>query len=231
MALHGFEKAVKALAVAEHLQRAEQDARVERLWMDHAQQGCGRPAAVGVVWSDVAVALGRLDVVVERDDENIGIHALVDLLDDARMVERVDDQRVDSLFAEFIDHGTLLVDVEAAHAAPDDLEAVGVVLVCEPVHGVQDVIEEVDAFRKQQDADDGGLLASGERLARRVGMVVEFGGHFEDEPLLFRLDLAAAVEHAVDCAARDAAEFGNLFDGYHRYRLPCCDFAVIAIVI
>ena len=171
--------------------------------------------------------MGCLDIVVERDDEDFVGDALVDFLDDARVVERVDDQCVDALLAQFVDDGALFVEVEPAHAAPDDLEAVGVVLVRHVVHGRQYVVKEVDALGEQQDPDGRVLLAGGEGLACRIRVIVELGGHVEHELCLLGFDLAAPVEHAVDRAARDTAEFGNLFDGYHDIDFLCYIFLTL----
>ena len=83
------------------------------------------------------------------------------------------------------------------------------------MHGRQYVVKEVDALGEQQDPDGRVLLAGGEGLSRRIRVIVELGGHVEHELCFLGFDLAAPVEHAVDRAARDTAEFGNLFDGYH----------------
>ena len=65
--------------------------------MDHAEQCGGCLAAIGIIRPDVALAMGCLDIVVERDDEDLVGDAFVDFLDDARVVEWVDDQSVDAL--------------------------------------------------------------------------------------------------------------------------------------
>ena len=77
------------------------------------------------------------------------------------------------------------------------------------------IVEEGIALRRQQNADDGVILARRQRLARRIRLVAELLRHLLDHRRRLRIDPAAAIQGAVYRPARDTAEFCYLFHGNH----------------
>ena len=111
------------------------------------------------------MALGALDVIDDRHDEDARIDEFIDGLGDAHIIDRADDQRID-LSLHLLHEMQLLVDIVALHRVVADRQAVDGIRRCRAVHAMNDIVEEGIALRRQQNADDGVILARRQRLAR-----------------------------------------------------------------
>ena len=87
------------------------------------------------------------------------------------------------------------------------------------MHGSEHIVKELYTFGSNHHTHYRVFFAGGQGLARRVWPIVEFFGHFDNQPLFFRLDVATFVQDSVYCAAGYSAEFRDLF-----YRNHCLTF-------
>ena len=144
--------------MAQHGKGAQEHAHIQLLRADHAHESSCCAASLQIIGTHISVAGKAGGIVVDGDDYNAIINEGIEPAHHIRMVDRVDDESL-HLGGEFVNEAALLLYIVAPHAAPDDLEAVGIISFSGPLHGGQHIIEEVDADGGDKHADNRTFLA------------------------------------------------------------------------
>ena len=157
-------------------------------------------------------------IVVDGDDKYAVSHQLVEPANNALVIYRIYYEGIDFL-SQLVDNAALFINIEAAHAAPKDFQAVVFVFEGGFAHRQQHVLEEGDTVRGDEYADDVFLLSGGQCLASRVGLIIQLPGGTQYQLAFFGFHIAAIIEDAVYGSSGNTAELGDLFYSNHKCHL------------
>ena len=90
-AFHAVAESFEAQPMPEDLAASHDESYRGFLAEENLQEGTGRLTAVKVIAADIAVALGTLDVINDRHDEDARIDEFIDGLGDAHIIDGADD--------------------------------------------------------------------------------------------------------------------------------------------